>query len=248
MTWKTLINIAQGTAVLASIAIVCSPTSAYAFAFGKYELGSHPDGNKAPPAYGLRLDGLLTGNTDDEYTFDFDHVDSEVYLEYKPDHTIHIYGQAYGGEDIGKEYKAGTTALWNIDFLYTNVKEVTNPPKKADDDLIALLGKGQISSSFGTYDLAAQAARKKGVYFAFRFGDEKNDKGHRKYKGISGWGWVNHGEDTNHIPGDEVGKHIYASDWLFTAKPVPTPALLPGLIGMGVAALRKRKQEKEITQ
>jgi hypothetical protein len=27
---------------------------------------------------------------------------------------------------------------------------------------------------------------------------------------------------------------------------VPTPALLPGLIGMGVAALRKRKQEDEI--
>jgi hypothetical protein len=28
-------------------------------------------------------------------------------------------------------------------------------------------------------------------------------------------------------------------------KPIPTPALLPGLIGMGVAALRKRKQEAE---
>jgi hypothetical protein len=29
------------------------------------------------------------------------------------------------------------------------------------------------------------------------------------------------------------------------ATPVPTPALLPGLIGMGAAALRKRKQEAE---
>lgn len=28
-------------------------------------------------------------------------------------------------------------------------------------------------------------------------------------------------------------------------EPIPTPALLPGLIGMGVAALRKRKQEVE---
>ncbi len=27
--------------------------------------------------------------------------------------------------------------------------------------------------------------------------------------------------------------------------PIPTPALLPGLVGMGVAALRKRKQEAE---
>jgi hypothetical protein len=29
------------------------------------------------------------------------------------------------------------------------------------------------------------------------------------------------------------------------AAPVPTPALLPGLIGMGVAALRKRRQQGE---
>jgi hypothetical protein len=29
-----------------------------------------------------------------------------------------------------------------------------------------------------------------------------------------------------------------------SAAPIPTPALLPGLIGMGVAALRKRGQEE----
>ncbi len=32
---------------------------------------------------------------------------------------------------------------------------------------------------------------------------------------------------------------------LYNFQPVPTPALLPGLIGMGVAALRKRKAEAE---
>lgn len=35
------------------------------------------------------------------------------------------------------------------------------------------------------------------------------------------------------------------SNFSVFARPVPTPALLPGLIGMGVAALRKRKAEAE---
>jgi hypothetical protein len=32
------------------------------------------------------------------------------------------------------------------------------------------------------------------------------------------------------------------------AVPVPTPALLPGLVGMGIAALRKKKQEEAVEQ
>ncbi|MBD1853965.1 PTPA-CTERM sorting domain-containing protein [Cyanobacteria bacterium FACHB-502] len=43
--------------------------------------------------------------------------------------------------------------------------------------------------------------------------------------------------------GNELKKGILAS----SAQPVPTPALLPGLIGMGIAALRKRKQEQKET-
>ena len=34
----------------------------------------------------------------------------------------------------------------------------------------------------------------------------------------------------------------------FAAAPVPTPALLPGLVGMGVAALRKRRSEEETVE
>jgi hypothetical protein len=233
-----------GVITASTLAIAFIPTSAQAFSVGKYKLGSHIDGSQRPPAYGLRLDGLLTGDTNEEYTFDFDHSMSNVFLEYKPDHTIHIYGKAYGGEDNGNSYKTGTTDVWNIDFKYSGVQTVTNPSNKADNDLIALLGKGQISSTnFGTYDLAAQTATEKGVNFAFRFGDEKNDLGHRGYQGISGWGWVNHGKDIDGIVGNNAQNHIYASDWLFTAKPVPTPALLPGLIGMGVASLRKKKKQ-----
>ena len=38
---------------------------------GTYQLKNHPDGNAAPPPYGLRLDGLLNGNQGTIYTFDF---------------------------------------------------------------------------------------------------------------------------------------------------------------------------------
>ncbi len=40
---------------------------------------------------------------------------------------------------------------------------------------------------------------------------------------------------------DEIFTYATATE----TTPVPTPALLPGLVGMGVAALRKRKQETE---
>lgn len=55
-------------------------THASAISIGTYNLHNHPDGSANPPAYGLRLDGLLTGNTNEEYTFDFDHVDSAMTL------------------------------------------------------------------------------------------------------------------------------------------------------------------------
>jgi hypothetical protein len=52
-----------------------------------------------------------------------------------------------------------------------------------------------------------------------------------KYKGIRG---TISGELVENLEGTGVGK-------------VPTPALLPGLIGMGISALRKNKQEKQRT-
>ena len=56
-------------------------------------------------------------------------------------------------------------------------------------------------------------------------------------------------------PGDEFGFGVWSADSAygagyveisnFNVTPVPTPALLPGLIGMGVAALRKKQGETE---
>ncbi|MDX2241194.1 MAG: PTPA-CTERM sorting domain-containing protein [Leptolyngbyaceae cyanobacterium bins.302] len=57
------------------------------------------------------------------------------------------------------------------------------------------------------------------------------------YASLYGYDYVN-GSATN-------GVYTYKANFTPdpTAVPVPTPALLPGLIGMGVAALRKRKAE-----
>lgn len=56
-------------------------------------------------------------------------------------------------------------------------------------------------------------------------------------------------------PGESFGFYVETADNLsgegfvtisnFNVTPVPTPALLPGLIGMGVAALRKKRGEAE---
>jgi hypothetical protein len=50
------------------------------------------------------------------------------------------------------------------------------------------------------------------------------------------------------IPQDLSHASLYVPDDFTPPTPVPTPALLPGLVGLGVAALRKKKQAAEATQ
>src|SRR6056297_4288655 len=65
-----------------------------------YDLSNHPDSAMAPPPYGLRLDGLLTGDSNDEYTFDFENASSAMSMIWdKGADTLTISGTAYGGED-----------------------------------------------------------------------------------------------------------------------------------------------------
>ncbi|PSN17797.1 hypothetical protein C7271_15835 [filamentous cyanobacterium CCP5] len=47
------------------------------------------------------------------------------------------------------------------------------------------------------------------------------------------------------VDGYEISRETVAFSILENTEAIPTPALLPGLVGMGVAALRKRKQEAE---
>jgi hypothetical protein len=47
----------------ATIGFFALASISQAVSYGSYTLDNHPDGNQAPPAYGLRLDGLLDGSS-----------------------------------------------------------------------------------------------------------------------------------------------------------------------------------------
>ncbi|MEM9177479.1 MAG: PEP-CTERM sorting domain-containing protein [Myxococcota bacterium] len=208
------------------------------------DLGSHPGGNQAPSAYGLRLDGLLTGDSGDVYTFDFDHEQSDMKLFWDEDaNTIQITGQSWGGLDVGSVYE--NARLFTIDFTYQNVMDQTSRnrlqvnPAPSDSDHAALytygLSRGSITDT--TTDTAYDLVDFAGNHgYTFRCVEE-----HRGAE-RSCYGWVNH----SGAPGG-LNEHLYASDWLFTvdhAAPVPEPSAAL-LFGLGAAvcgnAVRRRR-------
>lgn len=229
-------------AIAMMIGLVAGATASEAASIlpGVYRLSNHPDGAALPPPYGLRLDELknVTGGHD-IFTFDFEHADSNMRLSYDGS-SIHIFGTAYGGRDVGAAYDANHVGLWNIDFTYAAPSVVGVP---GDDDLYVPHGYNHtnegtvtmISGAWGGDPLpsAIDLIDQSDGSFTFRLGDENNDLGHRGYPGISGWGWMNHSGQP----------HVYSSDWLFTAQAVPEPSSLL-LLGTGVGALATRAGRK----
>lgn len=208
-------------------------------AFGTYTLHNHPDGNAADPLYGLRLDGLLDGNTSKIFTFDFDHAQSDMKMKWDGS-KIEISGSAWGGRDTGNSYGGlGDEAarLWNINFSY--MVDINNNPNSV---VVGCNGctdqqnSGTISSDLGTFDLFDVG---NGMHnYTFKLGHN-----HRGHDGISGWGWMNHCNADPAGNGANCDQHLYASDWLFTAK-IPEPSVLAlfglGLLGIGFSKRKAR--------
>lgn len=177
----------------------------------RYRLHNHPDGNAAPPSYGLRLDGLLTGNGQHIYTFDFDDPQSAMFMDV--DHntgTIHIFGRTVGGRVQSGAFV--DPELWNVDFTYAEgVGLVGGDGGFADLSIDTCpatgVNAGTISADDGSPGPIALVDTCGSNSFSFRFGD-KNGEGHRGFDGLSGWGWLNHSGEP----------HVYDSDWLFTAE------------------------------
>ncbi|MGK7897958.1 MAG: Ig-like domain-containing protein, partial [Xenococcus sp. (in: cyanobacteria)] len=91
----------RGGMDMATVTVIVNPTDPTDQGV-TYQLHNHPDGNAASPFYGLRLDGLLTGNADDIVTFDFENAQSDMRIAIQ-NNQIRIFGVAYGGADIGDE-------------------------------------------------------------------------------------------------------------------------------------------------
>jgi hypothetical protein len=208
---------------------------------GLYELHNHPDGVLRPPLYGLRLDELFDitpGNNNDDYTFDFDHASSNMSMFFTGS-TIHIYGQSWGGRDVGSAYANDIyRGIYQIDFTYN----IGVTPVPLDDDIYVELPPYLYNT--GTITAPASAGgvviplhdghyTVDGPDLDFRLGDESNNQGHRGFNGISGWGWLFHGP--------ENAPYYESSDWLFTAVPVPAPASVGVLCLAGVLAGRRRR-------
>jgi hypothetical protein len=163
---------------------------------GTYRLRNHPDGVARPPLYGLRLDGLTTQQSSEIFTFDFEHPQSDMRMNWDPTtRELEIYGVAYGGRDNGTTYAPGFPHRFTVQFVYKNVQRFDTylnvPPSTGD------VGKVVNTVTGAEYRLVASAMS--GSFF-------RVSAGHRGVSTFSGWGWVDH----SGLP------HIADSDWLFT--------------------------------
>jgi len=225
----------SAAAFAAAAAVFCSLQAADA-SVATYRLHNHPDGDASPPQYGLRLDELYNVTSGhDVFTFDFNNAASSVFLMYDDvAQTILIEGVAFGGRDTGSGYANDAyRGVYSVSFLYT-IGVGTIP---GDDDL-GVNGANHANTGLITTpggDLIPLFDERGGNAFSFRLGDESNDQGHRGFDGTSGWGWINHHTE---------GNHISDGDWLFTAElvSVPTPGAGALLAMSGILAARRRRR------
>ena len=104
---------------------------------------------------------------------------------------------------------------------------------------------GQVDAASGSFDLATQWPQYRNIMAVLKSGRETTLVGLLLAQNQSPFEWSGK-EWASLVPGiPERG----ISNVRFYGSVIPTPgAVLPGLIGMGAAAFRKKKQEVEVTQ
>ena len=250
MKTSTLLpRLAVGLTSAIAVSVVAPIPEAHATGLWSYDLLNHPDGSLASPYYGLRLDDLM--DLGDNYTFDFEHADSSLTLDYDMDAmTIRIYGQAYGGVDSGNGYAAGSEGIASIDFTYNNVQAGTGSTKAFVKGNGEDAGFGTLGFDFLDDDLTDRtfelAARSRDANLAT---DETPDSvafrlkyGHRDLEGLSGFGWLFSRETTD---GEGAWSDTKSKDWLFEAEKVPEPGMILGLFSIGALFVGRRKRTNQ---
>ncbi|MEM7791191.1 MAG: hypothetical protein AAF546_07310 [Verrucomicrobiota bacterium] len=237
------------------VAVATNPLTAAITVFG---LADHPDGNQNPPTYGLRLDGL-DGDSSKEFTFSFGASSpfgsTEVNLFYDDvANTIRIFGEVYGGKDIGAVWNPGAVGRWEVEFIYN-----VNVTGSATSTTSSLVVEADSPSNQGTIKFLSGTGFAAGETFNLTDeGGSKNNMdsflllsdGHRlagDNSTIVGRGWLNHAAAPQPAP-TEYKDHVAASDWLFIIQDqgvvIPEPSafafILTGFVGFFAFLRRKR--------
>ena len=195
----------------------------------RFDLADSEFGNERPPTYGLRLDGLYSGNAGDVYTFSF--VDVQMVVDSVAG-TVDISGDLLGGSEGDGEAR---DTDWALSFTYTGM------------DVDAADGSWEFTNgvSGGTGLLTNIATSDVFELEEFMGSDGFGPDGDGvDCRGTDGpWcgnGWLNH----SITPGASVAgvPHLNASDFLYVGTPVPAPPVAI-LFALGLAGLgygRKR--------
>lgn len=210
--------------------------------FGTYDLRNHRG-----QRWGLRLDELFdTTAQHDVFTFNFNAQGAGMFLTLER-RQIHIFGTALGGRlENGVIAQDEFRGLYAIDFVYdVGVRRLRNDGFGLRDYAVFANEEnfGTITGP-GTVGPVALRDTNGGMFpYSFRFGDDDTRRGHRGFRGISGWGWLE--------TADALGNfnHTDFQDWLFQARPssaVPEPGtlLLFSTAIAGVVGRRMRQRPK----
>ncbi len=254
-----------------ALCLLASPALAAEF---RYTLGDHPDGNEAPPLYGLRLDELFDVTKDhDVFTFSFEQGGAGVELVYDDggtpgdgeldDDRVMISGTVFGGLVEGGAWVPGYSGLWGLKFAYTtNFVSAGAEGSNISIGAESALNEGAIAPLFdvgvkpdaslglrvrrlGGGDSIPLTDEDGGHDYSFRFDNQRN---HRlEGTGLSG-PEVFAGDGWLNHSGEP---HVYASDWIFTGRRqavVPEPASVAlvtvGLLGLALFKPARRPRAR----
>lgn len=229
-------SVSTGTAVLAAVGTLAVASSAYGQIVNRtFQLFNHDAGSEAPPDYGLRLDGLLTGDTSDSTTFSFE--TAVVLLNVATntstgDITITIQGTVFGGVDGGTEYIDPQN--YEISFVYTEgVEEFQGGWRVVGQNNSGNTGTLTLEGSTDDNDLLTITDSDANAFLFTPTGNTDNEGNTIFY----GRGWLTSNSDGSAVSG--------VQDWKFfgvETDPIPTPgsAALIALAGVMVGTRRRR--------